>query len=126
MQSERWFFWGDLGASAAVGAAMAAAGHALAMQLSPVWLAFPLAVLAGAVGGMMLGMLVFSHWLGGMETMFQSWICGALGALAGACMVPGGTLGAMAWGLGVGVAVFLALRIWNARIAAQARRGIWS
>ena len=126
MQSGQGFFWGDLGASAAVGAAMAAAGHALAMQLSPVWLAFPLAVLAGAVGGMMLGMLVFSHWLGGMETMFQSWMCGALGALAGACMVPGGTLGAMAAGLGAGVAVFCVLRAWSACIAARARRGIWS
>lgn len=126
MRTERWFFWGDLGANGAVGAAMAAAGHAVAMHGSPVWLAFPLAVLAGALGGVMLGMLVFSHWLGGMETMFQSWICGALGALAGAWMAPDGMPGAMAVGFGVGVAAFLALRIWSARIAAQARRGIWS
>ena len=126
MQSERGFFWGDLGAGGAVGAAMAAAGHGLAMNVSPVWLAFPLAILAGALGGMMLNMLVFSHWLGGMETMFQSWLCGALGALLGAWMAPGGLLGAMAAGFGAGVAVFLALAIWSARIAAQARRGIWS
>ncbi|HXF07603.1 MAG TPA: hypothetical protein VNK45_03655 [Candidatus Acidoferrales bacterium] len=126
MQSKQGFFWGDLGAGGAVGAAMAAAGHGLAMHVSPVWLAFPLAILAGALGGMMLNMMLFARFLGGMETMFQSWLCGALGALVGAWMAPDGVLVAMVAGLGAGVAVFLALRIWSVHIAAQARRGIWS
>jgi hypothetical protein len=105
---------------------MAAAGHGLAMNVSPVWLAFPLAILAGALGGMMLNMMLFARFLGGMETMFQSWLCGALGALVGAMADMARVLVAMAAGLGAGVVVFLALRIWSASIAAQARRGIWS
>lgn len=126
MPSEQGFFWGDLGAGAAVGAAMAAAGHGLMLNVSPVWLAFLLVIPAGALGGMMLNMALFSRFLGGMETMLQSWLCGALGALVGVWMAPDGVFGAMAAGLGAGVAVFLALAIWSARIAARARRGIWS
>lgn len=126
MQSERWFFWGDLLANGMVGVAAAAAGCALATSTLPMWLVPPLALLGGGVGAMMINMLVFSRWLGAMETMLPTLLSGMLAGLVGALSAPLGILCAGTAGAGVGLAVFAVLALLQARIVAQARRGIWS
>jgi hypothetical protein len=124
--SERWFFWGDLLANGVVGVAVAAAGCTLAMSALPVWLAPPLALLGGGLGAMMINMLVFSRWLGAMETMLPTLLSGMLAGLIGALLASFGVVCAGTAGAGVGLAVFGVLALLQARIVAQARRGIWS
>jgi len=126
MQSERWFFWGDLLANGVVGVVAASGGCALATSALPVWLAPPLALLAGALGGMMINMVFFSRWLGAMETMLPTLLSGMLAGLIGALTASFGILCAGTAGAGVGLAVFGVLALLQARIVAQARRGIWS
>jgi len=126
MQSERWFFWGDSLANGVVGVAEAAAGYALATSALPVWLVPPLALLGGGLGAMMINMVFFSRWLGAMETMLPTLLSGMLAGFIGALIAPLGILCAGTSGAGVGLAVFGVLALLQARIVAQARRGIWS
>lgn len=120
------YFWGDLIADSLVGGTAAVAGWWLAGSGYPVVIVFGLAFLIGGIGGMLLDMLVFSHWLGAMETMFSTLLSGALGGVVGAAMGGAGLIGAGAAGIGTGVLVFAALAMLQARISAQARRGNWS
>lgn len=126
MQSERWFFWGDLLANGVVGVAAAAVGCTLATSALPVWLVPPLALLGGGVGAMMINMLVFSRWLGAMETMLPTLLSGMLAGLIGALTANWGIACVGAAGAGVGLAVSGGVALLQARIVAQARRGVWS
>lgn len=120
------YFWGDLIADSLVGGAAAVAGWWLAGSGYPIVVVFGLAFLMGGISGMLLNMLVFSHWLGAMETMFSTLLGGALGGVVGAAMAEAGWIGAGVAGVGAGVLVFAALAVLQARISAQARRGNWS
>jgi hypothetical protein len=126
MQSILWFFWGDLLANFVVGAAAAAAGCSLATSALPMWLVPPLALLTGALSGLLINMVFFSRWLGAMETMFSTLLSGMVAGLMGALLSSFGMGGVAMAGAGVGLAVFAALALLQAHIVAQARRGIWS